>query len=183
MKISRPPPASRHPPPRSPTPGIGRRSPSTGGAHRCWIPWRWPPDPPLIPRAVASSTLPYCTTMCSGASCLMISMSPSCYIEGTMDKGGFPPLVSPRCPRRAGTRSAPVLPSASPPVHYNLQLGRTLVMLYQEAPSYKSWDRRPRINFWPPAPAPLSPRRARFGSAPLVTHLPIPSHTPGWYEV
>ena len=48
-KSSLPHPASRSLPPRSPVPGIGRRSPYTGGAHRRWEPWCWPTyTPPLL---------------------------------------------------------------------------------------------------------------------------------------
>ena len=133
------------------------------------MPWRRSLPPPPPPKTVSSSPLPSCITLCASASCSVTSMVPECHKEGTMGGGGFHTPVSPRCPRCAGARSAPAFPSALPPDHYILRLGRSLVLILQETLYFRSWDFRPCLPHHTPTPTPLSPLRAGFGSAPPVT--------------
>ena len=154
-------------------------TPYPGDTRTHWRPWRWPTSPPPPPKSTTSSPLPYCTDICSSASNSVTYIEPACHTEVTVGRGGYPPPVSPWCPRRAGAKSAPSLPSASPPIHYILRLGRALILPLWETQSCMYWDCFPWIPCHPPDLAPISPRRSRFGSAPTVTPSPVPSRTPG----
>ena len=83
-----PPPTSCRIPLISPVPVVWRRSPSPGGSHRHWKPWRWPPSPPSMISAVASAPISVCTVMCIIAYHSGPSTVPEFHIEGTVDGGG-----------------------------------------------------------------------------------------------
>ena len=143
------------------------------------MPCRLPPDPPPPTSAVVYAPHPSYTTLCAGASHSATSTPPACHKEGTMGGVGCLPPVPTQCLGCADVRSAPALPSASPPGHYTLRLGRASVLISRETPSRMSWDHRPRLPWRPPTLTPLLPRRAGFGDAPPVTPLPILFCTPG----
>ena len=74
-----PPLASSRPPPISPVPDIRRGSTSPGGAHRHKIPRWWPPSPPTLLSAIASSPLPFWTSLWHGAYHSVTSTSLACH--------------------------------------------------------------------------------------------------------